>query len=1157
MAGDAKKQSYTLPRLSLKKTFPIILGLVFTISVRAQIDPNPFITTWETTSPDETVTIPTVSGETYNYTVKWGDGSANTTHTNATPPSHTYTSADTYTITISGTFPRIRFGEVDLLEFVTVSNAAEQIRSIEKWGDLAWTSMNGAFAGCDNLFIADEAGAPNLSGVTDMSYMFDNASAFNQDLSSWDTSSVTNMSRMFNRASAFNQDLSSWNTSSVTNMSRMFNSASAFNQDLSNWNTSSVTDMSDMFAFASAFNQDLSNWNTSSVTNMLGMFAFASAFNQDLSSWNTSSATDMSDMFAFASAFNQDLSNWNTSSVTNMSRMFAFASAFNQDLSNWNTSSVTFMSDMFRRASAFNQDLSSWNTSSVTNMSRMFNSASAFNQDLSNWNTSSVTDMSDMFAFASAFNQDLSNWNTSSVTNMSRMFIGSSFNQDLSKWDVSSVTNMSSMFNGSSFNQDLSEWDISNVTDMMFMFFGNSSMSSENYDKILIGWSTLDTDAGETKIPSSITFGAPDKYSCRGKAGRDTLTDTYSWDILRDELISIRTDKAVLEALTAQCEVTADDLTDPTAKNKCDGTTTVTAVHNIPDDAFPITESTLITWTYTHNSKSIVQTQQVIVDTTPPTVTALNDINAACSLAEADVNVPTATDNCGGTVNVALKTGTNFPIQAGTTTITWVYTDDKGNASEQTQTVNIKDTTPPKVTGSLAPVTSQCLINDATELTKPPAPADNCGGTVSVAIKDDTEFPLQAGTTTITWVYTDESDNMSEQTQTVNIDDTMKPRVAALDAIAAACSLEENDLTIPKANDACDGEIMGTHNVTNFPITESGTIEWTYTDSDNNTATQTQTVMITLDGADPVPVLPDLPEISEACKLESGDVTAPTAKDCSGTILTGITTAFPMTESGTIEWTYTDSDNNTATQTQTVTITLDSTDPVPVLPDLPEISETCKLESGDVIAPTARDCSGTILTGITTAFPMTESGTIEWTYTDSDNNTATQTQTVNITLDGTDPVPVLPDLPAISEACKVEAGDESAPVARDCSGTTLTGTTTAFPITESGTITWTYTDNKGNTATQTQEVTITACPPEESELLSVADDAVEAVVFPNPSGRYVEVQSPVESPIRILSLEGKPLLEGTTNTRIDAASLRSGLYLIQLPDGRLLKFVKK
>ncbi|MBC6400212.1 MAG: T9SS type A sorting domain-containing protein, partial [Ekhidna sp.] len=90
-----------------------------------------------------------------------------------------------------------------------------------------------------------------------------------------------------------------------------------------------------------------------------------------------------------------------------------------------------------------------------------------------------------------------------------------------------------------------------------------------------------------------------------------------------------------------------------------------------------------------------------------------------------------------------------------------------------------------------------------------------------------------------------------------------------------------------------------------------------------------------------------------------------------------------------------------------------------------------------------------------------------------------------------------------------------------------------------------------NTATQTQAVTITPC------VLSAAGDAVEAVVFPNPSGRYMEVQSPVKSPVRILSVGGKLMLESTTNTRIDAASLHSGLYLIQLPDGRLLKFVKK
>jgi len=154
------------------------------------------------------------------------------------------------------------------------------------------------------------------------------------------------MSGMFNVASAFNQNLSSWDVSKVTNFQSMFGSAIAFanggSPDINNWtlNTSNPVNISYMFQSAFAFNQPLNNWNTSSVTDMSAMFNGNSIFNQPLNNWNTSAVKDMSFTFSNANSFNQPLNNWNTSSVTNMNNMFGYAASFNQNIGMWNVSNV-------------------------------------------------------------------------------------------------------------------------------------------------------------------------------------------------------------------------------------------------------------------------------------------------------------------------------------------------------------------------------------------------------------------------------------------------------------------------------------------------------------------------------------------------------------------------------------------------------------------------------------------------------------------------------------------------------------------------------------------------------------------------------------------------------------------------------------------------
>ena len=342
---------------------------------------RPFQMQFEVASgTQKTISISGIYGT--SFTIDWGDGFTETsTGSGNRTISHIYNDGNNTDVTN----PTVSIGAegdsgaFNRFSFAGSGGSGADLLDVPQWGNIAWQSFNGIFTNCNNInFQISATDAPDLSNITNMSYLFYNATHFNSSIDHWDVSSITNISGAFRGCNNFNQSLNSWDVSNVTNFGSMFLGSSSFNGNISNWDMSSCQTTVGMFYSASSFNQDISGWNFSSAwTSANNMFLNASSFNQNVGSWNVSNITNMSYMFYGCTNFNNNggtLSGWNVSSVTTMNRMFQSASSFvGTGLDSWNPSLCTNFSVMFYSASSFNQNLSSWSlNSSLTNAASMF-----------------------------------------------------------------------------------------------------------------------------------------------------------------------------------------------------------------------------------------------------------------------------------------------------------------------------------------------------------------------------------------------------------------------------------------------------------------------------------------------------------------------------------------------------------------------------------------------------------------------------------------------------------------------------------------------------------------------------------------------------------------------------------------------------------------
>ena len=114
----------------------------------------------------------------------------------------------------------------------------DKMLDIKLWGTIVWSTFNSAFNNCDNMLVT-ATDIPDLSQVTSLKSMFEEATSVNPDVSNWDTSNVTDMEALFLRAASANPNTSNWDVSNVTDMSEMLENSNLSEENLTaiyeNW----------------------------------------------------------------------------------------------------------------------------------------------------------------------------------------------------------------------------------------------------------------------------------------------------------------------------------------------------------------------------------------------------------------------------------------------------------------------------------------------------------------------------------------------------------------------------------------------------------------------------------------------------------------------------------------------------------------------------------------------------------------------------------------------------------------------------------------------------------------------------------------------------------------------------------------------------------
>ncbi|MGV3182335.1 putative Ig domain-containing protein [Staphylococcus epidermidis] len=577
------------------------------------------------------------------------------------------------------------------------------------------------------------------------------------------------------------------------------------------------------------------------------------------------------------------------------------------------------------------------------------------------------------------------------------------------------------------------------------------------------------------------------------------------------------TTKPTVESVADQTQEVNTEITPITIESEDNSGQTVTnKVDGLPDDVtFDEATNTIsgtpskvgsydITVTTTDESGNATETTFTIdvEDTTKPTVEDIADQTQEINTEIEPIKIE-ARDNSGQAVtnkvdglpdgvtfDEATNTISGTPSEVGSYDITVTTTDESGNATETTFTIDVEDTTKPTVE-DIADQTQE--INTEIEPIKIEA-RDNSGQAVTNKVDglpDGVTFdeatntisgtPSEVGSYDITVTTTDESGNATETTFTIDVEDTTKPTVEDItdqtqevNTEITPIKIEARDNSGQTVTNKVDGLPDGvtfdeaTNTISGTPSeVGSYTVTVTTTDESSN-ATETT---FTIDVEDTTkPTVEDIADQTQEVNTEITPIKIE-ATDNSGQAVTNKVDGLPdgvtfdeatntisgtPSEVGSYDITVTTTDENGNSETTTFTIDVEDTTK-PTVEDITDQTQEINTEI-EPIKIEARDNSGQAVTNKVEGLPdgvtfdeatntisgtPSEVGSYDITVTTTDENGNSETTTFTIDVEDT----TKPTVESVADQTQ-EINTEIEPIkieARDNSGQAVTNKVDGLP----------------------------------------------------------------------------------------------------------------